>query len=156
MRIDAHDRGGVPPAHGLCGSGRVTDGEKRTCKPHAPAVQWQRMSDGGAERNDAGRAKDGVGVGVRQRRAGVIRDEERNVPPLRGGDGELELEASKASCGVARIGRIERQVDWLVTEHDGKGVGFGAAGNEDGGVAGGEIAKLLRRRTVDDFDPGVS
>ena len=80
----------------------------------------------------------------------------RNALALRGGGGELELVASKASRRIARVGWVERQVDQLVAEHDGKGVGFGAAGNEDGGVAGGEIAKLLRRRTVDDFDPGVS
>ena len=75
----------------------MTSSEKRTRKPNAPTVQWQGTCDGGAQRTEARRGEDGIDDGMGHRRAGGIRNKERNVPPLVGGDGKLKLEASKAS-----------------------------------------------------------
>ena len=73
------------------------------------------------------------------------------MPPLVGRDGKLELEASKARCRIARISRVKRQVNRLITKHDGEGAGFSAAGNDDGSITLAEIAELLGSWAVDDL-----
>ena len=103
----AHSGGGEPSAHGLNRGGRATGSEKRTRKPDAPTVQWQGTCDGGAQREEARRGEDCIDDGVGHRRAGGIRNKERNVPPLVGRDEKLELEASKASWRVARISLVK-------------------------------------------------
>ena len=74
---------------------------------------------------------------------------ERNVPPLVGGDGKLKLKASKASRCIARIRRVKWQINRFIAEHDGKRVGLGAAGNDDGSITRAEVAELLGSRAVD-------
>jgi len=65
------------------------------------------VCDGGAQREEARRGEDCIDDGVGHRRAGGIRNKERNVPPSVGRDGKLELEASKASWRVARISLVK-------------------------------------------------
>ena len=73
------------------------------------------------------------------------------MPPLVGGDGKLELEASEASRCIARICRVKWQINRLVAKHDGKRVGFSAAGNDDGSITRAEVAELLGSWAVDNF-----
>ena len=56
----------------------MTGSEKRTRKPDAPTVQWQGTCDGGAQREEARRGEDRIDDGVGHRRAGGIRNKERN------------------------------------------------------------------------------